>query len=152
MTKPKKGKATPLRKLAGRENKPAKKKGKKLKALDPKADFEEPVRKPRQARIPGMEDNAIKDLEDAAIEHSEIRSEIVANRARLKDSETRVAALMKTNGKKTYNHNGIHLKLREGHDSVSVQVKRHDREDPPEPDAIEPEQEQEPNEFESAEE
>src|SRR5277367_3628535 len=40
---------------------PRKKKG--AKALDPKADFDQPVKKPRkQGRLKGMEDNAIQDL------------------------------------------------------------------------------------------
>jgi hypothetical protein len=128
----KKGKT--VRKAASRAKKA------KTKVLDPAADFDQPVRKevssdgkqkraPRQSRLAGMEDSAIKDLEEAAIEHSEIRSEIVASRARLHDSEQTISTLMKANGKKSYNHNGIRLKLREGHDSVSVQVKRHDRED-----------------------
>ena len=89
----------------------------------------EPAPKPRQARIPGMEDSPIKDVEDAAIEHSEIRTEVVAARARLHDSELSVVSLMKANGKKSYNHNGIRIRLREAHDAASVQVKRHDRED-----------------------
>lgn len=88
------------------------------------------VSTPRQARLKGMEDNAIQDLEDGAIAHSELRTEMAAARAdfkeRLRSSEDSLVALMRKNQKKTYNHAGIKLKLREGQDSVSVQVKRHD--------------------------
>jgi len=120
-----------MKKKAAKKSKP---KGKKLKGLDPKKDFDKPVkRKPRQGRLAGMEDNAIQDLEDAAIEHSDLRSEATASRVefkeRLRASEERVVGLMRKNNKTTYNHAGIRLKLREGHDSVSVQVKRHDRKD-----------------------
>jgi hypothetical protein len=110
------------------------KKRKGVKALDPAADFGEPVKKQRrQGRLKGMEDNAIQDLEDAAIEHSELRTEATASRVdfrdRLKASSEKLAKLMRDNGKKTYNHAGIRLKLREGQDTVSVQVKRHDKQD-----------------------
>lgn len=83
--------------------------------------------KPRQSRLPGMEDSQIKDLEDAAIEHSECASELVAKRAELKSKKEAVTLLMKHNGKTTYNRAGIRLKLRPGHDDVSIQVKRHER-------------------------
>lgn len=38
--------------------------------LDPTKDFEEPVKRARQNRLPGMEDNKILDIEESAIEHS----------------------------------------------------------------------------------
>lgn len=98
-----------------------------VKALDPEKDFGQPVKKARQKRLPGMEDNAIKDLEEAAIEHSETLGEIAKARASMKEIDTRIATIMRKEGKKTYNRAGIRLKLREGHESVSVQVKRHDR-------------------------
>jgi hypothetical protein len=105
----------------------------KKKKLDAAADFDKPVKRVRQARLPTMEDNAIQDLEDAAIEHSELRTEATASRVefreRLKGSGERLAKLMRDNGKKSYNHAGIRLKLREGQDTVSVQVKRHDKKD-----------------------
>lgn len=104
---------------------------KKLKdvLLDPLKDFDKPVKKSRQARLPGMEDSPIKDLEEAALEHSELASEVLAKRVELKAAKEKVATLMKSNGKKTYNRGGIRLKLKPGHDDVSIQVKRHDREE-----------------------
>lgn len=110
----------------------AKKKTKKgsSNALDPVADFDAPVkREPKQKRIPGMEDNAIQDLEEAAIAHVELRSEIVKVRDQLHESETRLASLLKANGKTVYRRDGIRLKLRKSRESVSVQVKRHDEEE-----------------------
>ena len=100
----------------------------KRKGLDPKKDFEEPVRRARQTRLPGMEDSPIKDLEEAAIEHSDTLGEIREKRAAMKTIDARIATLMKREGKKTYNHAGITLKLRKGEESVSVKVKRHERE------------------------
>lgn len=91
------------------------------------------IKRVRQARLPGMEDSPIKDLEDAAIEHSETASELVRERAagkeKLKEIDERIRTLMKREGKKTYNRAGISLKLREGEESVSVKVKRHEREE-----------------------
>ena len=93
---------------------------------------EKPVKQRRAPRLPGMEDPAIEDLEQAAVELAELRSQVTANRAadkiKLREAEQLVVALMKQNQKTTYNHAGIRLRLREGHDSVSVQVKRHDKE------------------------
>ena len=58
---------------------------------------------PRQTRLPGMEDSAIKDLEDAAIEHSELQAEMVAERAAMKDKikvvDAKIMRLMKEAGK-----------------------------------------------------
>ena len=100
----------------------------------PKKRNAEPARKPRQSRLPGMEDAPIKDLEEAAIEHSDLLGEIRETREKVKYADSRIVALMKKLGKTSYNRGGIRLKLHDGKDSVSVQVKRHDHE------ASEPEQ------------
>ena len=109
-----------------------KKKGKEAaandKTLDPVKDFETPVKRLRQARLAGMEDAPIKDLEEAAIEYSDILGEIRERREALKQADTRITVLMKKLGRTSYKRAGISLKLREGKDSVSVQVKRHDTE------------------------
>lgn len=90
------------------------------------------IKRTRQARLPGMEDSAIKDLEDAAIEHSELKAEMVAERAAMNDKikviDSRIMKLMKDSGKKTYNRAGIVLKLRD-EETVSVKVERHDKTD-----------------------
>lgn len=113
--------------MAKKKLKPKSKKN--PKAIDPKKDFANPIKKPRQSRLPGMEDSPIKDLEEAAIEHAEKASEILALKGELKSIKERITTLMKTNSKKEYRRAGIHLKLRAGHEDVSVQVKRHDRDD-----------------------
>ena len=97
------------------------------KGLDPVADFDQPVKR-KQARLPGMEDAPIKDLEEAAVEYSDIKSEIRERRDALKLADERLATLMKKLGKTAYVRDGVRLKLRAGRDSVSVQVKRHDAE------------------------
>ena len=56
------------------------KKDGKLKKLNPKKDFDTPVRKPRQARLAGMEDEAIGELEGLAEQHSETLTQIRASR------------------------------------------------------------------------
>jgi hypothetical protein len=82
----------------------------------------------KQTRLPGMEDAPIKDLEEAAVEHSDCIAEIRLKRVDLKEIKKNLVNLMKEAGKKTYNHAGITLKLREGEDDVSVKVKRHEKE------------------------
>lgn len=106
--------------------------GKKGKKLDPKKDFNEPVRKPRQGRLPGTEDPAIAELEGLAEQHSETLTQIRASREELKGIQTLLATAMRKLGRTSYNHGGIVLKLREGKDTVSVKVKRHDAETKPE--------------------
>ena len=115
-------------------NSPGRKKT--IKKLDPVEDFEKPVKKPRQSRLPGMEDAPIQDLEEAAMEHSETQSQIVALRDELKRTDERLATLMKREGKKSYNHAGIVLRLREGQERVSVKIKRHDIKEPNEEKGI----------------
>src|SRR5271170_2813562 len=104
-------------------------KSKKVKALDAAADFDAPVKRAKQARLPTMEDDAIKDLEEAAVEHSDVQAQIRVLRDELSKIDERLATLMKREGKKTYNHAGIVLRLREGQERVSVKVKRHDVKD-----------------------
>ena len=113
------------------------KKAKKRKGLDPKKNFNEPVRKPRQGRLPGVEDPAIDELEGLAEQHSETLTQIRASREELKGIQTLLATAMRKLGRTSYNHGGIVLKLREGKDTVSVKVKRHDAETKPSEDATE---------------
>lgn len=96
----------------------------------PEAAKREPKKRtPRQGRLPGTEDNAILDIEEAAIQHSDIRSEMAAKKVDLKAIEDKLSALMKREGKKEYRRGSVHVRMRLGHDTVSVQVKRHERED-----------------------
>jgi hypothetical protein len=82
--------------------------------------------KAKQSRLPGTEDAAIQELEDAAVEHSDALGEIRKEREGLKEIDARLATLMKKAGKTSYNHNGVTLKLQKGKDKVSVKVKRHE--------------------------
>ena len=116
-------------------------KSKGPKKLNPKKDFDQPVRKPRQARLPGTEDPAIQELETLAEQHSDILSDIRTQRAELKTIQKDLATAMRRHGRKTYNHAGVVLKLREGKDTVSVKVKRHDAEEAPDEPEEEPEAE-----------
>lgn len=83
--------------------------------------------KTKQARLPGTEDPAIQELEDAAIEHSDLLAEIRTKRDEIKEIDKRIARLMKENGKNSYTHLGIELKLRRSEETVSVKVKRHEK-------------------------
>ena len=107
----------------------AKRKTGKEAAANDDTEKPEPKKRGKQSRLPGMEDAPIKDLEEAAVEHSDILGEIRVQRAELKLVDARLATLMKKLGKKAYVRDGIRLKLREGKDGVSVQVKRHDAEE-----------------------
>lgn len=105
---------------------------KQRKALDPARDFSKPVKRtPRQGRLPGTEDPAIQELETLAEQHSDLLGEIRTQRNELKDLQKKLAVTMRRLGRTTYNHAGVVLKLREGKDSVSVKVKRHDPDEAP---------------------
>lgn len=95
--------------------------------IDPKKDFANPMRRsPKQRRLAGMEDNAIHDIEELAIEHSDIQAEIAAKKVDLKALDDNLAALMRRENKKEYRRGSIHVRVRPGREAVSVQVKRHD--------------------------
>jgi hypothetical protein len=109
--------------------------GKKLKKLHPGKDFSKPVRKmAKQPRLPGMEDSAIQELEDAAREFAEIRDERAELGKSLAIKESELLDLMTKNDKDQYFHAGILIKRKPGSDKVNVRMNA-----TKDPDAEEPE-------------
>lgn len=81
--------------------------------------------RPRNVDLPGMEDSAIKPLEDMGAAYADIRDQrIELNReeASLKQGTIK---LMHRYGKTIYRRDGITIRLVEGDEDVKIQVKPH---------------------------
>jgi hypothetical protein len=76
--------------------------------------------------LPGMEDHAIKPLEEIAEQYVEIRDQ----RMELTESEhtlkINALKLMKKYGKTVYRHNGVEILVITGEDDVKVRVRKGD--------------------------
>jgi hypothetical protein len=85
--------------------------------------------KPRGAPLPGMEDHAIKPLEDVAAEYATIRDERMDLTQREHTLKNHALKLMKKYDKTIYRHDGIEITIVPGEDDVKVRVKKHEDED-----------------------
>ena len=83
----------------------AKTKSKKPKKLDPKKDFANPVRKPRQARLPTMDDPKIAVLHGIAEEYAELRDKRMEIGRQEVELKNKILDLMKAH-KRTHSHYG----------------------------------------------
>ena len=114
---------------------PPKKTGKKgIGPLDPveelghlvKDEAAKETKKPRQARLPQMEDPAIEELENKAEEYADIRDQ----RMELTPVETKLKnellGLMKKYKKTSYNHDGYEIKVVVESEKVRVRIKKED--------------------------
>lgn len=118
--------------------------GPKDEPLDPVKDFETPVKqepaaelqgsalpesekkKPRQARLPTMEDRAIEELEDSAENYADVRDqrmELTREESRLKDE---LLGLMKKHKKTSYVHDGFDIKVIVESEKLRVRIKKED--------------------------
>ena len=93
---------------------------------EPPEAAESEKRKPRQARLPQMEDPAIEELETAAEEYASIRDQ----RQALTPEEVRLKGillqLMEKHGKESYEHDGYSIKVVVESKKVRVRIKRDD--------------------------
>jgi hypothetical protein len=80
--------------------------------------------RPRTAPLPGMEDHAIKPLEDLAINYAEIRDARIDLNEREHVLKLAAIKLMKRYEKTVYRHNGVEITVIPGEDDVKVKVKR----------------------------
>lgn len=80
--------------------------------------------KPRDQPLPGMEDSAIKPLEDAAHAYAELRDERMGLSRQEVDLKQRLIGLMKTHGKDHYQRDGITIDLVQESETVKVRVKK----------------------------
>jgi hypothetical protein len=83
-------------------------------------------KKPRQGRLPTMEDPAIEELEDSAEEYADIRDqrmELTREESRLKDE---LLGLMKKHKKTSYVHDGFDIKVIVESEKLRVRIKKED--------------------------
>jgi hypothetical protein len=80
--------------------------------------------RPRAAALPGMEDHAIKPLEDVATEYAEIRDARMELTDREHGAKVLALKLMKKYDKTIYRHNGVEITVVPGEDDVKVRVKK----------------------------
>lgn len=95
-------------------------------ALRPPGD--EPPKKPRQARLPQMEDSRIEALEAKAEEYADVRDQRMALTPQEKKLKDDLLALMKANNKERYFRDGIEIKVVHEHESVKVRLKKTEEE------------------------
>jgi hypothetical protein len=101
----------------------------KPKPLDPVVDFPNPVKK--QADLPGMENRAIEELEDAARRYAAIRDKRMAlNEAEVKLKDL-LLGLLKKHGKREYKRDGIEIWIKVEEETVKVKVTEDDEDRPP---------------------
>lgn len=77
---------------------------------------------PRQQDIPGLEDRAIQELQDAALSYAEARDERMELSKQEADCKSRVLAIMKKHGKTVYRHDNIYVELIPEDVKVKVRV------------------------------
>jgi hypothetical protein len=82
------------------------------------------AKRPRQKRLPTLEDTAIAPLEDAAQEYAGIRDERIGLSSSEHKLKTKVLALMKKHQKKTYVHDGIEIRVVAEEETVKVKVRK----------------------------
>jgi len=105
-----------------------------VRPLDAAEDFETPVKKepetetkkPRQARLPQMEDPEIEELESSAEDYADIRDQ----RMELTKEETRLKGellgLMEKHGRTSYVHEGYDIKVIVESKKLKVRIKKED--------------------------
>jgi hypothetical protein len=104
-----------------RETKTARRKTNKL---DPAADFTKPVRRPKQARLPGTEDAAIQELEGLAEEYAEKRDQRQAIGKEEVELKNALLNAMHKNHKTTYHHGGVFIAVLTEKEKVKVRISK----------------------------
>ena len=110
---------------------------------------------PRQASLPGLEDRAIRALNDAALDYDEVKKERMGLTEREVEAKERVRELMHGAKRKHYRYKNIQVDLEPEGEKVKVRVKSQDvngeEEEPPEvePEGEEPDTEEEVEEPET---
>jgi len=91
-----------------------------------KKDSPKPVAKktiPRQTSLPGMGDNKIQAIENAAMDYAEIRDQRQELTTQEIDLKKRLLDLMHKEGKTEYKRDGISVKIVVEEETVKVRVK-----------------------------
>jgi hypothetical protein len=119
-----------------------KKSKKKTKKLDPKRDFKNPVRKPRQARLPTMDDPKIDVLHGIAEEYAEKRDERMRIGKQEVELKGKILDLMKAHKRTHYHYQDIDVTIITEKEKVRVKIAKPDTGE----ELGEPEEEPEPSE------
>jgi hypothetical protein len=82
------------------------------------------AKKPRQKKLPTMEDSAIQPLENAAHEYVEIRDERMGLAEREVTAKGVLLKLMKKHSKTHYHRNGLDITVVPEAETVKVRVKK----------------------------
>lgn len=82
------------------------------------------TRKPRQARLPEMDDAKIEELHDAALDYAKIRDQRQALTTQEVDLKQELLRLMKSHGKEKYHYNGVEIEVTHEEESVKVRVSK----------------------------
>jgi hypothetical protein len=78
--------------------------------------------KPRQKRLPQMDDPAIEELEALAEDYADVRDKRIALNKTEVDLQGRLLVVMKTRGKEKYHHGGITCTLVHEKEKVKVKI------------------------------
>jgi hypothetical protein len=78
--------------------------------------------KPRTPALPGMEDHAIKPLEDIATAYADVRDRRIELNAEEHELKDHAKALMKKYDKTIYKHGGVEIRIVPGEDDVKVKI------------------------------
>jgi hypothetical protein len=104
----------------------SKKNGKSSKKKARKGTTIEDPDKPRQARLPQMDDPVIEELEAAAEKYARIRDERMALTRQEVDQQGLLLTLMQRHHKQTYKRDGIECKVVVEKERVKVKIKKED--------------------------
>jgi|SRR5215831_2442290 len=112
---------------------------KKTKATKVRAHVE-PPKKPKAQSLPGMEDHAIKSLDELAESYAALRDERMELTQREHDLKTTLMKTMKKLGRTHYKHGDHEITIVPGEDDCKVRILKaqdHDDDDVPEVDDVE---------------
>jgi hypothetical protein len=100
-------------------------KGKKhLAGRESKRKKRPEVKRPRQPRFAGMEDAKIEALENAALDYAHVRDQRQQLTAQEVPLKQELIALMKKEGRETYRHENVEIKMIHEKESVKVRIRK----------------------------
>lgn len=102
---------------------PPKRTGKRgPRPLDPKEDFDKPVKTPKQTDLPGMENRHLEDLEEAARNYAGVRDRRMALTRQETDLKDVLLTLMKRHAKVIYRVAEMEIKIVAKDETVKVKM------------------------------
>jgi len=86
------------------------------------------IKRPRQKKLPGMEDDKIDSIENAALDYAAIRDQRQALTAQEVPAKQKLLSIMKNLGRNKYQRNGIKVERTFEKEGVKVRVKKQETE------------------------